>query len=113
MLPTVTLQELETRLAEGSAPVLVEALSPEHYRRGHLPSAVNIPLDGFSERVRTLLPERDADIVVYCSGPTCGNSHAAKSKLEALGYSRVRVYPGGKSEWIASGKALEASHGAS
>lgn len=112
MTGTVTLQQIETKLANGERFTLVEALAPEHYRRGHLPSAVNIPLDGFTERVRELLPERDSDIVVYCAGPTCGNSHAAKSKLQALGYSRVSVYPGGKSEWISAGKALEASHDA-
>jgi rhodanese-related sulfurtransferase len=103
----ITREELETSLRDRSPLVLVEALPAPHFLQGHLPGALNLPLDGFVEGARALLPDRDADIVVYCSGPTCQNSHNAKRMLDSLGYSRVRVFAGGKSAWKDAGNPLD------
>ena len=35
--------------------------------------------------------------------------HVAKKKLTDLGYSRVRVFGGGKAEWTEAGNSLEVS----
>jgi rhodanese-related sulfurtransferase len=78
-----------------------------HYASGHIPGAVHLPLDGFEGAAASALPDRDADVVVYCSGPTCRNSHLAAEKLAALGYRSVRVFAGGKAEWKDAGLPLE------
>jgi rhodanese-related sulfurtransferase len=102
----ISLAELVTKIGRGTL-VVVEALPPAHHARGHLPGALNLPLESLDAAAFAALPDKDAEIVVYCSGTTCANSHTAQRRLEALGYSDVRVFPGGKAEWTASGHDLE------
>ncbi len=99
-------EELRNEIAAGRV-VVAEILGPAYYGRGHLPGAVNLPLENFGERAAAVLPDKDAAVVVYCSGPTCNNSHVAHRRLAELGYRNVRVYRGGKSDWQQAGFALE------
>jgi rhodanese-related sulfurtransferase len=46
--------------------ILVEILNSEYYENAHLPGAVNLPLDRLGELAPKILPDKDADIVVYC-----------------------------------------------
>ena len=50
--------------------VLVETLPASYYRHTHLPGAINLPPDQVEELAPTVLPDRNADIVVYCAKPT-------------------------------------------
>ena len=49
---------------------LVESQAPMMYEDAHLPGALNIPSNRVAELAPRLLPEKDAEIVVYCSGPS-------------------------------------------
>jgi len=106
MSTEITTEELIARIREHARFVLVEALPPPHYDAGHLPGALNLPLDAIQPRAADLLPDKDTEIVVYCAGPTCQNSHLAQRKLQSLGYGRVRVFSGGKAEWTQAGHPL-------
>jgi rhodanese-related sulfurtransferase len=86
---------------------LVEALPEKYYRDGHLPGARHLPHDQVRALAARVLPERDAEIVVYCASATCQNSHLAARVLEQLGYASVAVYPGGKQDWSEAGLPLE------
>jgi rhodanese-related sulfurtransferase len=107
MSKEISTTELQNALSRSAPPVLVEVLPAASYQKEHLPGAINLPLDGFVERVRASLPNQRAELVVYCSGPTCANSHAAARKLDELGYENVRVYSGGKAAWRDAGLAFE------
>lgn len=104
MAHEITIQELSSRIQNVT---VVEVLPPPFFAQGHLPSAKNIPLEGFEATARAALPDRDAEIVVYCASLTCQNSEIAGRKLGEMGYSRVRVYKGGKAEWQDAGLPLE------
>jgi rhodanese-related sulfurtransferase len=106
MTTEISSLELAAKIREHARFVLVEALPPQYYDAGHLPGAINLPLDAIEPKAATLLPDRSTEIVVYCSGPTCQNSHVAKRKLESLGYAQVRVFSGGKAAWTEAGHAL-------
>ena len=69
-LKTITREELKEKIDRKEPFVLVETLSPEKYQQGHLPRAINLPPDRLHELVPKLLPDKNADIVVYCSSPT-------------------------------------------
>lgn len=97
---TISKNELGRRLEQGDAPVIVEALPEMHYRKWHLPGALNIPLSKVEELAPALLPDQDAEIVVYCSSYSCGSSGKVAAALEELGYGNVRRYEGGKKEWL-------------
>ena len=104
MVPTITREQLQRRLEHGGNVVLIEALPESDYQEGHLPGAINLPADHVREFT---LPDKDAEIVVYCAGPQCNASDLAAEELIALGYKNVRVYKGGKQDWIDAGLPTE------
>jgi rhodanese-related sulfurtransferase len=101
--------ELRVALSQSAPPVVVEVLPAASYQKEHLPGAINLPLDGFVGRAAAALPDKEAELVVYCSGPTCANSRTAAAKLAELGYRNVRIYSGGKAAWREAGLAFEAA----
>jgi Rhodanese-like domain len=46
---------------------LLDVLSPESYRAAHIPGAINLPLESVSHFAGDLLPDRNAEIAVYCA----------------------------------------------
>jgi len=67
--PTITLEELRGKLDSGARITLVEILPPPRYREGHLPGAIYIPPIQLHELAPRRLPDKSAEIVVYCAGP--------------------------------------------
>jgi rhodanese-related sulfurtransferase len=59
-------EELKAKIERGGDVILVEILNSEYYENAHLPGAVNLPLDRLGELAPKILPDKDADIVVYC-----------------------------------------------
>ncbi|ASR55732.1 rhodanese-like domain-containing protein [Cellulomonas sp. PSBB021] len=112
MTGTVTRDEL-VQLLEDDAAVLVEALPAAHYDREHLPSAMNVPGELTPAEASRIAPDPRRTVVVYCSGPGCGRSKVTAAALQRLGYSDVRVYTGGKADWLAAGLPLERTAAAS
>jgi rhodanese-related sulfurtransferase len=55
----------------------------------------------------TVVPDKSAEIMVYCASKTCQNSHIAASVLRQIGYANVSVYAGGKEDWVDAGAELE------
>jgi rhodanese-related sulfurtransferase len=104
--PVISETELAASLASDSPPIVAEILGPQYFASGHLPGALNLPLDGLVENAARLLPDKTAAIVVYCSSNTCQNSHIAERKLRGLGYQNVRVFAGGKAAWKDAGRPL-------
>ena len=107
-IPIVTVDELSRKLEEGDPFVLVDALAPMVYAHSHLPGAINLPpLSIDAETIAQRIPDRDAEIVVYCTSPACEDSVASARRLQELGYTNVRRYAGGKNEWRDRGLPLE------
>jgi rhodanese-related sulfurtransferase len=63
-------EELKRKIDRGEPLVLVEAQAPIAYEAAHLPGALNLPPGRVAELAPALLPEKEIEIVVYCSGPT-------------------------------------------
>lgn len=72
-------------LVEGGAK-LVDVRTPGEYKAGHVPGAVNIPLNALEARLAEL-PDKNAEIVVYCrSGRRSG---IAQRLMQSKGYTKV------------------------
>jgi rhodanese-related sulfurtransferase len=99
--------EIKALLDAGAAMTLVEALPEKYWKHSHLPGALNIPHDRTAELAPSLLPDKDALIVVYCANEACKNSTIAAEELAALGYRNVREYVGGKQDWVEAGLPVE------
>ena len=69
-IPLITRDELKVRLDRGYDFTLVEALPPPAYHDGHIQGAINLPPVQVRELAPKRLPDKAADIVVYCASPT-------------------------------------------
>jgi rhodanese-related sulfurtransferase len=63
-LKTITREELKAKMDRGDDFVLLEVLSEQSYQRAHLPGAIRFQN---MDRTSELLPDKDAEVVAYCS----------------------------------------------
>src|SRR2546430_13227448 len=101
MIGTINRDELKAKIDHGDKFRLVETLPPTRFQPAHLPGAINLPPDQVKQLAPRVLPNRDEEIVVYCSSPECTASEDAARDLEGQGYNHVRRYVGGKQDWTA------------
>lgn len=102
-LEPVTRDELLNRMRNGLVTVL-DARPADEFETGHLPGAVNIPLDELETRLAELNPAQE--IVAYCRGPWCVLSFEAVAALRARGF-RARRLQDGLPQWRAAGLPVE------
>jgi len=67
MEDTISTQDLKAKLDRKDEIKVVETLAPERYREAHLPGALNIPPDKIKELAPQVLPNKNAEIVTYCT----------------------------------------------
>lgn len=96
--------ELLERAKKGLVTVL-DVRPPEEYAAGHLPGAINVPVDKL-EGYLSKLPKRK-EVVAYCRGPYCLMSFDAVEKLRKRGWKARRLQDGFP-EWRAAGFPVEA-----
>ena len=70
MVNTISRDELRQKIDRKDDFLLVETLPKIAYEHAHLPGAINMPSDKVKALAPTLLPDKNADIVVYCASPT-------------------------------------------
>lgn len=104
---TIERKEIRWRIDRAEPFILIETLPEEDYRRAHLPGAVCVPPDRVVEVVPELYPDRSTEVVVYGGDHESLAAPQAARELFALGYTNVRVYRGGKKDWIDHGQPLE------
>jgi len=90
---------------EKEGTIVLDARSVEEFKSGHIPGASSFSINEFD----TLFKERGeflklgTNVIVYCSGPTCEDSHMLAIKLSGKGIKDIFVFKGGMEEWIGSG----------
>lgn len=109
-METISREELKQKLDREEDLVLVDALAEMYFRHSHLPGAINVPVDEIRDRAPDLLPDKDAEIVVYCMDRPCEASKRAAAELATMGYENVRDYVGGKKDWIEAGFPAEGTY---
>lgn len=95
--------ELLERARENLVTVL-DVRPPEEFAAGHLPGAVNVPLQELEARLWKL--PRNQEIVAYCRGPHCVLAFDAVARLREKGF-RARRLEGGFPEWREAGLPVE------
>ena len=70
MLNTIPRDELKQKIDRKDDFLLVETLAAATYHHAHLPGAINLPPERVTELAPALLPDKHAEIVVYCANPT-------------------------------------------
>jgi rhodanese-related sulfurtransferase len=102
-LEPVPAAELMERVRLGLVTVL-DVRPTEEFAAGHLPGAVNIPVDDLARRL-TKLP-KTREVIAYCRGPYCLLSVDAVALLRKKGF-KARRLEDGFPEWKASGLPVE------
>ena len=85
---------------------LVDVLTKESYDEGHIPGAINIPLDVLNEQAGNKLKKGDK-IVVYCAGYGCHASTKAADILLKKGFKNTLDFKAGKQGWVDAKLELE------
>src|SRR4051812_12046280 len=76
---------------------LIDVREGEEWQEGYIPGATWIPRGKLELRIEDVVPERDAEMVLYCAG---GNRSALAAKsLKELGYTHVTSLAGGFTAW--------------
>ena len=65
----ISRDEVRAKMDRGEDVVLVDTMAERYYRHSHLPGAINLPADEVRECATEVLPDREAEIVVYCIDP--------------------------------------------
>jgi ArsR family transcriptional regulator len=97
-LEPVSHDELAARLRDGVV-TLIDVRPGEEFAAGHIPGAVNIPLDELPRRLDELPADRT--VIAYCRGPYCVFAFEAVAELRAKGYDARRLEDGYPQWWAA------------
>jgi rhodanese-related sulfurtransferase len=106
----IELTEFQRRLAAPGA-ILLDARPEIFHRFGHIPGALPLPRDEFEayypkHRAR-LEAYKDREILIYCQGSSCEDSHLVAQALAKLGYKRLAVFAEGWNAWTQQGLPQE------
>jgi rhodanese-related sulfurtransferase len=69
-MQTISREELKRKIDDKDDFFLVETLPKIAYEHAHLPAAINLPPENVGQLAPQLLPDKSAEIVVYCANPT-------------------------------------------
>lgn len=94
---TVSLDEVKRRLEAREQYTLVDVREKDETRQGFIPGAVFLPRGFLEMQAEQKLPDKSANIVVYCAGGI--RSAFAAQALQTLGYTNVESANPGFVRW--------------
>ena len=68
--------------------VLLDVRTAEEFAEGHLPQAVNLPLQSIAVQAQSALPQKDIPLFVYCRSGV--RSAKAAAELRQMGFACVQ-----------------------
>ena len=108
MTRTIDAPALAEHLGDTSSPdpTLIDVRTPAEFEAGHIPGAVNVPLDELRSQLGELREVlHDHDVVLVCrSGNRAGQAQQA---LQAAGLTSPTVLSGGIVDWEKTGGDLK------
>ena len=101
----ITLGQVREHVQNNSA-LVIDARSPEHFARGHIRGAMNVPAGEVSSHLGQVQQVAASDqlIVIYCASPSCGAGDIVYEHLATHGYTNMRVFTPG---WVALASAKD------
>ncbi len=84
---------------EQDAPTIVDVRNPDEFAEGHVPNAINLPVDELDERSAEI--PQDRPVVTYCNmyHPGSSRGERAADLLQALGLE-ASALNGGYPAWL-------------
>ena len=101
--PTISPDDLHEQRQSGPAPLILDVRTPEEFRLGHIPGAVNIPHTDLASRIDEV--ETEHGVVLYCMvGP---RARLGEKTLLDAGLPKVLHLDGGLAAWKAAGYPVD------
>lgn len=92
----ISAADAKARMDSGDEIIVLDVRTQEEFNSGHIAGAVLVPNETILDKQPALLPDLNAEILVYCRS---GNRSAqAAKKLIAIGYTNVVDF-GGIIDW--------------
>jgi rhodanese-related sulfurtransferase len=104
-LESVTIPELIKRMASGNV-ILLDVREEKEFHSGHIPQAVNMPLDQLLHQLKTM--DKSKLYIAYCRGPFCVFADEAVQLLKKHHFKALRLEEGFP-EWKTKGLPVEAA----
>ena len=92
-----TPEEVSARLERGERFEILDVREDDEVANGAVEGSKHLSRAHFESRVEDLLPDKDAEVVVYCAGGV--RSAFATRTLQELGYTNVTSMAGGFTRW--------------
>lgn len=102
-LEAISRKELLRRSEDGLVTVL-DVRPSEEFEAGHIPGALNVPLDEIAQHLANLPKEQE--VIAYCRGEYCVLAFEAVAELRKKGFNARRLEEG-YPEWKAAGLPVE------
>jgi len=89
--------------------IFIDARDSDAFEEGHIKGAVLFPIGEFDARIDSFLDryELHQNIITYCSGRSCEDSHHLAQLLTEFGYENVSVMIDGFPGWVDKGFPVE------
>ncbi len=100
-----TVADVKARLDRGDRFALIDVREESEFAGGRAPGARHIGRGVLERDVEALIPDPEADIVLYCGGGY--RSALAAESLQKMGYRRVISMDGGYRAWLEAGYPTE------
>jgi rhodanese-related sulfurtransferase len=98
-LEAVRIDELLDRLTSRNI-VLLDVRPANEYQNGHIPDAINVPLEEVTSQLKKL--SKSKQYIAYCRGPFCVFADEAVSVLVKKGFRAKRLHEG-FADWKSKG----------
>ena len=96
MYQQITAEEAKKIMDSGEEHIILDTREQDEFDDGHIPGAILIPYTEIEERSEEMLPDKDAQILVYCRSGR--RSKIASESLAKLGYTNIKEF-GGIIDW--------------
>ena len=100
-----TVADVQRRLARGEKFHLVDVREDHEFAKDHAKGARHLGKGIIERDIETLIPDKQAPIVLYCGGGF--RSVLAADALQQMGYANVISMDGGIKAWREAGGPLE------
>jgi rhodanese-related sulfurtransferase len=100
-----TVADVQRRMAHGEKFYFVDVREDHEFAKDHAKGACHLGKGIIERDIETMIPEKQAAIVLYCGGGF--RSVLAADALQQLGYTNVLSMDGGIKAWKEAGCPLE------
>ena len=100
-----TIADVKARLDRGETFHFIDVREDHEFAKDHAKGARHVGRGILERDIETLIPDKEADIVVYCGGGY--RSALSADSLRQMGYRRVSSMDGGIRAWREAGYPIE------